>query len=66
MNAADTMVALALRTCDTRAELLEVAAALCAFASVAHAAGHRELRDRLVERAAAVLEVADDRPATLR
>jgi hypothetical protein len=29
------MIDLALRTCDTRAELLEVATTLCAFASVA-------------------------------
>ncbi len=56
MNA-ETRIELAAHACETRAELLEVAAMLCAAASVAHAAGRRDLRDRLVERAAAVLAV---------
>ena len=55
MNA-DTMAAVAVHYSETRAELLEVATLLCAFASVAHAAGHWSLRDRLVERVADCLE----------
>lgn len=54
MNA-DTMAAVAVHYAETREEVLEVATLLCAFAGVAHAPGHRELRDRLVDRAAPVL-----------
>jgi hypothetical protein len=55
MNA-DTMVAVAVHDTTTRAELLEVAAVLLAYASVAEVVGHHQLRDRLVKRAAGCLE----------
>jgi hypothetical protein len=51
----ETMMALAVRACRTRLELVEIAAELLAAAAFAHAAGRGALRDRLVDTAADVL-----------
>ncbi len=55
MNA-ETMVAVAVHSAESRDESLEVAAALCAFATIADIAGDCQLRDRLVARASECLE----------
>ena len=51
----ETAIELALHDVETREEVLDVARAICAAASWAHAAGYRQLRHQLVARAATVL-----------
>ena len=58
--ASETMIALALHTTRTRCQLLEVAADVCAAASVAQATGRHALRDRFLDSAAELLVATPD------